>query len=206
MNVSLVHITQNAEQLIADIARVSTGKKGAQYKGLFTYMIEHGHWSPFEMASMCIEIETSRAIGRQILRHRSFSFQEFSQRYAEATSFEKILPRREHDKNRQSSIDDLNNDAKTWWDIAQTRNEFETSKLYEMALKLGISKETARFLLPETSSTRMYMHGTIRSWIHYLRLRIQEDVQLEHRDIADAIKEIFIGELPKIGEIVFEKE
>lgn len=206
MKVGLVHITNNAEQLMADIARVSTNKKGSHFKGLFKYMIENGHWSPFEMTSMCIEIETSRAIGRQILRHRSFSFQEFSQRYSEATSYEKINARREHGENRQSSVDDLPQEVKDWWEIAQNRNELETSKLYNTALKQGISKETARFLLPETAMTRMYMHGTIRSWMHYLQLRIKDDVQLEHRDIANAIKGIFIQYLPTLGGIVFGEE
>jgi thymidylate synthase (FAD) len=151
---------------------------------------------------MCVEIYTSRAIGRQILRHRSFSFQEFSQRYAEPDSFEDIYARREHDENRQSSVDDLPSEVKSWWLVAQIQNEFQASKLYRESLKKGISRETARFLLPESSITHMYMHGNIRSWIHYLQLRTQDDVQLEHREVAIAITDIFKEQLPTLGEVL----
>jgi thymidylate synthase (FAD) len=187
---------------MADIARVSTGKKDAPFKDLFKYLIDHKHWSPFEMASMCVEIYTSRAVGRQILRHRSFSFQEFSQRYAEAYNFEEIYARRESDENRQSSIDDLSDEIKNWWAKTQIQNEYAASVRYKEALKKGISRETARFLLPESARTRIYMHGTIRSWIHYLLLRTQDDVQLEHREVAQGIEDIFKEQLPVLGEIL----
>lgn len=203
MKVKLVHITNNAEQLIGDIARVSTGKSGEKFKGLFKYLLAHDHISPFEMCSMCIQIECSRAIGRQILRHRSFSFQEFSQRYAEVIEFEDVHPRREHEKNRQSSVDDLPSNMVSWFQDIKEEVERVSMMHYKALIQDGISRESARFLLPESAMTKMYMHGTIRSFIHYVDLRIKEDTQEEHREIAREIQDIMYKELPTISETMW---
>lgn len=200
MKTKLIHITPNAEALIAYCARVSSpdqDKSGADK--LLAYCIKHGHWSVFEMASMCIEIKTSRAISAQILRHRSFHFQEFSQRYAEVTEFEMYQARRQDTKNRQNSIDDLDEATQVWFIEAQKSIHDKAYAKYEAAIGLGIAKEQARFLLPMSSSTKIYMHGTIRDWIHYLNLRTGNGTQLEHKQIADEIKQIFIKELPIIS-------
>jgi len=200
MKVSLISITPDAEQTIMYCARVSNPKNQASTNtGLLTYCINNHHWSIFEMANMVVEIETSRAISAQILRHRSFSFQEFSQRYAPVDSFERYPARRQDEKNRQNSIDDMDERQKKWFDEAQGEMESFARLRYSKALQLGIAKEQARFLLPMTATTRLYMNGTIRSWIHYLDLRCGNGTQKEHKDIADAIKELFIKELPVIA-------
>ena len=149
---------------------------------------------------MTVEIETSRAISAQILRHRSFTFQEFSQRYAEVIEFENYNARRQDTKNRQNSIDDLTEFELQWFNIAQGRIQQEAMDLYKMALSKGIAKEQARFLLPMSAKTKIYMTGNIRSWIHYLELRTDPGTQKEHRDIAEKIKDIFINEFPIISE------
>ena len=149
---------------------------------------------------MTIEIETSRAISAQILRHRSFCYQEFSQRYASVQSFEHYQARRQDVKNRQNSLDDLSEKDKDWFENAQYQIQKKSQKLYDQALKKGIAKECARFLLPMGVSTRLYMTGSIRSWVHYLNVRCEKGTQLEHRLIADEIKEIFIKELPIVSE------
>lgn len=212
-NVSLVWITPESEKLIAYCARVSNpaNQDNPSYERLIRYLIEHKHWSPFEMASMCVEIETSRAISAQILRHRSFSFQEFSQRYAAVQSVEPIEIRRQSEKNRQSSTDVFNpviipSSFDGYSDI--TANEIIEEYLsdgqhwYNKLVEAGVSKETARMILPMASSTRLYMSGTLRSWIHYLQLRTQEDTQKEHRDIALQIKDILVSQIPTIASAV----
>ena len=200
MKVELVHITPDCEKLIAKIARVSSNNQdNPEYSKLMAYLIKHQHWSPYEMANMCLEIETSRAIAAQILRHRSFSFQEFSQRYAEAQEFEGYPARRQDLKNRQNSIDDLSEDTKEWFWAAQEKINSQSLDFYKAALEMGIAKEQARFLLPLSTQTRLYMNGSIRSWIHYITLRTSPDTQLEHRSIAEQCKLIFINQLPEVS-------
>ncbi len=197
--VSLKWITPNAEKEILYIARVSSPNQDSEQTGLIRYLIAHRHWSPFEMANFCLEIETSRAISAQILRHRSFSFQEFSQRYAEVISIESYNPRRQDTKNRQSSWDDLSHEDKLWWLQTESDIYVRSHNAYQEALKRGISKESARFLLPMATKTKLYMNGTIRSWIHYFQERISPDAQLEHREIALQGQSIFKKELPIIS-------
>ncbi len=151
------------------------------------------------MANMVVEIETSRAISAQILRHRSFSFQEFSQRYAEVAGFEEYKARRQDEHNRQNSIDDMSDEDVDWFAVAQNTMGDKAMLLYNEALARGIAKEQARFLLPMSATTRLYMNGTIRSWLTYLELRCGNGTQLEHRNVANAVKEIFIKELPIIA-------
>lgn len=199
-NVRLVHVTPNAEKEIVYCARVSSPKQdNPEYEKLLSYLIKNKHWSPFEMASMCVEITTSRAIAQQILRHRSFSFQEFSQRYAEAQHFEMYEARRQDLKNRQNSIDDMSEEDKKWFFDAQQDVVLLANEKYDEALNKGIAKEQARFLLPLLTETKLYMHGNIRSFIHYIDVRTDPSTQLEHREIAVSIKEILKKELPAIS-------
>ena len=149
---------------------------------------------------MTVEIETSRAISAQILRHRSFTFQEFSQRYAETTGFETYEARRQDSKNRQNSINDMTDFELQWFNFAQSKVQLFCEDQYQMALAKGIAKEQARFLLPMSTKTKLYMSGNIRSWIHYIELRTEEGTQKEHRDIAENIKKIFINQFPIISE------
>lgn len=205
MNVKLVSLTQphdgdmNCEDLIAYCARVSNPSNQnntATAPKLLKYLIKHKHWSPFEMASMTLEIKTSRAIAAQILRHRSFSFQEFSQRYSVAQELEEIEFRKQAEKNRQSSTDEFTDG----FFLSKVREHLGKSvSLYNEAISLGVAKESARLLLPLTTETTMYMSGTIRSWVHYIDLRCQQDTQKEHREIAEACKKIFIENFPNIS-------
>lgn len=200
MKVKLISITPDAEKIVMYCARVSNpSNQDSQNTKLLDYCIKHGHWSIFEMANMVIEIETSRAIAQQILRHRSFSFQEFSQRYAEAQGFELYEARRQDQKNRQNSINDLSEEIKDWFIDQQEYINEQAMTCYKAALELGIAKEQARFLLPLSTTTKLYMNGTIRSWIHYLDLRCDNGTQLEHKEIADAIKNIFCKQFPIIS-------
>ncbi len=200
MNVKLIHVTPDSEKLIAYCARVSSANQdNPNIDKLIKYLIDQKHWSPFEMASMCVEIVTSRAIAQQILRHRSFHFQEFSQRYAEVTNFELYDPRRQDTKDRQNSIDDLPAKDEDWFANALIGVNTTAKVLYEEALRRGIAKECARFLLPLTTQTKLYMHGTVRDWIHYLNLRTGNGTQLEHKEIALAIKDIFDKEFPTVS-------
>lgn len=188
----LIWYTPEAEKHIAFCARVSSSnQENPEYSRLLRYLIENKHWSPFEMASACFEIVTSRAIAQQILRHRSFHFQEFSQRYAEATEFEFYGARRQAETNRQSSVDDCDEATQAWFANAQHVHNANALDLYDEALDRGIAKEQARFLLPLSTRTKLYMAGTVRDWIHYLSLRTDEHTQLEHREIAEEIKETF---------------
>jgi thymidylate synthase (FAD) len=197
MNVRLISVTPDAEKTIMYCARVSNpANQDSQNTKLLDYCIKHGHWSVFEMANMVVEIETSRAIAQQILRHRSFSFQEFSQRYAEAQGFETYNARSQDLKNRQNSVDNMSNEDKEWFLEAQNQVQENCERLYNLALRKNIAKEQARFLLPLSTTTKLYMNGTIRSWLHFLDLRCGNGTQLEHKQIADKIKEIFIEQFP----------
>ena len=185
------------EGLIAYCARVSSPhQETGDYEKLLAYCIKHKHWSIFEMVDMCVEIVTSRAISPQILRHKSFQFQEFSQRYAEAQEIERYKPRRQDSKNRQNSLDDLDEATIQWFEEAQQDIARSALKQYNSALEKGIAKEYARVLLPLGTQTKLYMKGSVRSWIHYLEVRTDRSTQQEHREIAIEIKKIFISQFP----------
>lgn len=197
----------SAEELIVYCARVSSPKNQENIETapkLLRYCVKHGHWSIFEMVNMCIEINTSRAISAQILRHRSFSFQEFSQRYAAVNSTETYDARRQDLKNRQNSIDDFDDEIKNWFTSAQEEVANLCMERYEQALEKGIAKETARFLLPMSSSTKLYMNGTLRSWITYIMVRAEKGTQQEHRDIALAALEILKEHFPNVYDALKE--
>lgn len=200
METKLIHITSDCEKLIAYCARVSSpNPENPNIEGLLSYCIKNSHWSVFEMGSMCVEIVTSRAIAQQILRHRSFHFQEFSQRYAKATSFETYEARRQDLKNRQNSIDDMNENDLEWFYNAQEEIQYISNGLYEEALERGIAKEQARFLLPLSTTTKLYMHGTMRDWITYCMIRMDKSTQKEHREIAVEIWKIIKEQVPIIS-------
>jgi thymidylate synthase (FAD) len=205
MNVKFVSVTPDAEKTMGYIARVSNpaNQDNEKYAGLLRYCIKHNHWSVFEQSSMSLEIETTRAIAAQILRHRSFTFQEFSQRYAESTDLGKIqLPelRRQDDKNRQNSIDDLDNEL-----VEKLNRHMETlftasTNLYIQMLEAGVAKECARMVLPLATPTRIYMTGSCRSWIHYINLRSAHGTQKEHMQIAEGCRNIFVEQFPAVSE------
>jgi thymidylate synthase (FAD) len=200
----LVWITPNAEALIGKIARVSNpnNEENPEVDKLIRYLIKHKHWSPFEMASMCVQIDTTRAISPQILRHRSFTFQEFSQRYAIPTdSFATVLPelRRQDYDNRQNSIDDLEEETQEYYQQRIDDHFRESVRLYESLLHSGVAKECARSVLPINTVTKLYMSGTIRSWLHYVALRGDNGTQKEHMSIARSVGEILDTELPQIS-------
>jgi thymidylate synthase (FAD) len=205
-NVKLVSITPDAEKSMAYCARVSnpTGQNNDNYAKLLKYCIDHHHWSIFEMAFMTLEINTTRGIAAQILRHRSFTFQEFSQRYADTTLLADNIPlfelRRQDNKNRQNSIDDITDDVKVKWN-SEIRQHFAKAKgIYDAMIADGIAKECARFVLPLATPTRLYMSGSIRSWIHYINLRSAHGTQKEHMDIANEAKLVFKEQFPIISE------
>jgi thymidylate synthase (FAD) len=205
MTVKLVSVTPDAEQLMAYIARVSnpSNQDNEKYSGLLKYCIKHNHWSVFEQSTMTLEIETTRAIAAQILRHRSFTFQEFSQRYAASTALGEIdLPelRKQDLKNRQNSTDDLDPEMVEKFN-RQMITLFSSSKaLYESMLKQGVAKECARMVLPLCTPTRIYMTGSCRSWIHYINLRSAHGTQKEHMVIAEACRKVFIEQFPAVSE------
>jgi len=203
----LVHITPDAERLVAYMARVSNPanqNNDQTAPKLIQYLIRNKHWSPLEMVSMCVEIHTTRSIAAQILRHRSFSFQEFSQRYAEVLDSPAVPElRRQDTKNRQNSIDDLDPAV-----VKRLNRRIEflyeaASSLYNDLLEEGVAKECARDVLPLATPTRLYMHGTLRSWIHYCQLRCANGTQKEHQDIANAVKDILAEQVPSIYEAAF---
>ena len=205
MTVKLVTVTPDAEQLMAYIARVSnpSNQDNEKYAGLLKYCIKHNHWSVFEQSSMTLEIETTRAIAAQILRHRSFTFQEFSQRYAASTALGEIdLPelRKQDLKNRQNSTDDL--DPKTVEKFErQMITLFSSAKsLYTQMLDAGVAKECARMVLPLCTPTRIYMTGSCRSWIHYINLRSAHGTQKEHMVIAEGCRKVFTEQFPAVSE------
>ena len=203
--IKLVSVTPEAEKLMAYVARVSNPKNqdNDKFAGLLKYCIKHGHWSVFEQAYMTIEINTTRGIAAQILRHRSFTYQEFSQRYADSNLLGEIeLPelRRQDDKNRQNSIDDLEPEMVDKFN-RQMNTLFSSSfALYNQMLKAGVAKECARFVLPLATPTRIYMTGSCRSWIHYINLRSAHGTQKEHMDIANGCKNIFTKQFPSVSE------
>ena len=206
MKVTKVSVTPDAEKLIGYIARVSNPKnqENPEVAGLLRYCIKHGHWSIFEQASMTVEIETTRGIAAQILRHRSFTFQEFSQRYADTNLLAEEIPmfdlRHQDTKNRQNSLDDVPYNKKKDLEYKIAEHFVEAMDLYNELLGNGIAKECARFVLPLATPTRLYMTGTVRSWIHYIQLRGGHGTQKEHMDIAHAIEDIFIKEFPITSE------
>lgn len=205
--VSLVHITPKAEELISYMARVSNPSNQSNTETsakLIGYLIKHNHWSPFEMVNMCVEIDTTRSIAAQILRHRSFSFQEFSQRYAEV-QLRPELPemRRQDTKNRQNSIDDLSLEVLSQTDTLVSEALVTAYKAYDRLLELGVAKECAREVLPLCTPTRLYMNGTVRSWLHYCDLRCSNGTQLEHQRIATQIRTVLCRELPNVTEAMW---
>lgn len=210
MNVKLVSLTKSniaekelsAEELIVYTARVSNPSNQLNSETsdkLIAYMVRNKHWSPFEMADMTVEIVTSRGIAQQILRHRSFSFQEFSQRYAEVTDMEPVQLRYKADTNRQSSSDALVGSDAAYFEGRVQDLVNLSEEVYSEMLTAGIAKECARFVLPLTTQTKIYMKGSVRSWIHYLQIRCDEHTQLEHRQIAFGILEIFKTNFPNLA-------
>ena len=206
MTVKLISVTPDAEKTMAFIARVSNpaNQENENYSKLLAYCIKHNHWSVFEQSSMTLEIETNRGIAAQILRHRSFTFQEFSQRYADTNLLSTDIPlpelRRQDTKNRQNSIDDMDEERvfvmnKMIQDLFRDAQE-----VYNYLLSQGVAKECARFVLPLATPTRIYMTGSCRSWIHYINLRSANGTQKEHMDIALACKEVFKQQFPSVAE------
>lgn len=205
-NVELVHVTPDAESLIAYMARVSNpnNQDNPESERLIKYLIKHRHWSPFEMVNMCVQIETTRSVAAQILRHRSFSFQEFSQRYAQVTEPSSIPQLRRQDlKNRQNSTDDLPINTIKEFNV-KINSLFDLSEaLYEEMLMAGVAKECARDILPLASRTKLYMNGTLRSWLHYTDLRCANGTQLEHKQIADQVKSLIEQQFPTVYAAMF---
>ena len=206
MSVKLVSVTPDAEKNMAYVARVSNpnNQENPNYAKLLGYCIKHNHWSVFEQSFMTLEIETTRGLAAQILRHRSFTYQEFSQRYADSSLLAETIPvpelRRQDTKNRQNSIDDLDPEF-----VELTNKQIETyfaqgMSLYQHLLDNGVAKECARFVLPLATPTRLYMSGSCRSWIHYIQLRSANGTQKEHMEIAEACKEIFAQQFPTVAE------
>ena len=206
MNVKLVTVTPKAEETMGYVARVSNPKNQDNPKvaGLLSYCIKHGHWSVFEQAHLTVEIETTRGLAAQILRHRSFTYQEFSQRYADSSMLSKVIPipelRRQDDKNRQNSIDDLDPFVVQDFDLKMQRHFVEGMKLYKDMLDAGVAKECARFVLPLATPTKLYMTGSVRSWIHYINLRSANGTQKEHMVIAENCRTIFNEQFPIVAE------
>jgi thymidylate synthase (FAD) len=205
MKVEKLWATPDAERMIARCARVSAEDPDkAEYEKLLSYMIRHGHWSPFDMSCLCVEVTTSRAIAHQFIRHTSqrfpeeFHYQEFSQRYAEVVDFEPVTPRRQDTKNRQNSIDDLSPEDKAFFAEGAANIERITFDFYQQCLKRTIAKETARMYLPESVQTKFNTVASCRSWIHYLKARLDPSTQAEHREVAEAIVPIFKQEFPTV--------
>ena len=206
MNVKLVSVTPDAEKTMAYVARVSNPKNqdNEKYAGLLRYCIQHGHWSVFEQAHMTVEIETTRGLAAQILRHRSFTYQEFSQRYADSSLLGDNIPlpelRRQDTKNRQNSIDDIDPLMQQNFEI-KMQNHFDAAmKLYKEMLDSGIAKECARFVLPLATPTRLYMTGSVRSWVHYINLRSAHGTQKEHMKVAEEVRSVFKEQFPTVSE------
>ena len=206
MQVKLVSVTPDAEKHMGYVARVSnpSNQDNPKVAGLLSYCIKHQHWSVFEQAFMTLEIETTRGLAAQILRHRSFTYQEFSQRYADSSLLADELPmfdlRRQDTKNRQNSIDDVDPFLKQELEITIKRHFESAMDIYKHMLEMGIAKECARFVLPLATPTRLYMTGSVRSWIHYIELRSAHGTQKEHMDIANECKCLFAGQFPIVAE------
>ena len=207
MTVKLVTVTPDAEKTIGYVARVSNpnNQENPKVSGLLKYCIKHQHWSIFEQAFMTLELNTTRAIAAQVLRHRSFTFQEFSQRYADSSALvEGQIPlpelRRQETTNRQQSIDDLDPFVRQKYEIWMQHNFTETLKVYQEMLNDGVAKECARMILPMACPTRIYMSGSVRSWMHYIDLRTGHGTQKEHMELAEDCKKIFVEQFPVISE------
>ena len=205
MQVKFITATPDAEKTMGYVARVSNpaNQENPNVAGLLSYCIKHQHWSVFEQAFMTLEIETTRAIAAQILRHRSFTYQEFSQRYADSSMLAESIPmfdlRRQDTKNRQNSIDDIDDFTKQQFEILIQKYFAEGMDLYKQMLSSGIAKECARMVLPLATPTRIYMSGSVRSWIHYINLRSAHGTQKEHMDIAHACRDIFVEQFPFVA-------
>ena len=205
MKVQLITVTPDAEKNMAFVARVSnpSNQDNENFSGLLRYCIKHQHWSVFEQAHMTLEIETTRAIAAQILRHRSFTFQEFSQRYAQSNELGEIeLPelRRQDMKNRQNSIDDLDKEVVDKLNRQMITLFSSAQALYNQMVEKGVAKECARMVLPLCTPTRIYMTGSVRSWIHYIELRSAHGTQKEHMEIAESCKDVFKEQFPVVSE------
>ena len=204
MSVKLISVTPDAEQTMAYVARVSNpnNQENPNYAKLLAYCIKHNHWSVFEQAFMTLEIETNRGIAAQILRDRSFTFQEFSQRYADTNLITEHIPvpdlRRQDTKNRQNSTDDLGDYVKLKYQTEIAEHFIAANNLYKRLLDAGVAKECARFVLPLATPTRIYMSGSCRSWIHYINLRSANGTQKEHMDIALECKRVFSEQFPTV--------
>lgn len=203
--VKLIQATPNPEETMAYIARVSNpaNQDNPSFEGLLKYCIKHGHWSVFEQAFMTVEIETTRAIAAQILRHRSFTYQEFSQRYADSSLLADNIPmfdlRSQDSKNRQNSIDDVDEETRQKYESVVRKHFAEAMDIYKNMLDSGIAKECARMVLPLATPTRIYMTGSCRSWVHYITLRSANGTQKEHMEIAEGCKTIFCEQFPTVG-------
>ena len=206
MDVKFVSITPDAEKMMAYIARVSnpSNQQNENYSGLLKYCIKHNHWSVFEQSSMTLEIETTRGLAAQILRHRSFTFQEFSQRYADTKLLDTEIPvpdlRSQDTKNRQNSNDDIPQEKKEEYQALIARHFEDSMNLYNALLSEGVAKECARFVLPLATPTRLYMTGSCRSWIHYINLRSAHGTQREHMDVVAKARSIFVEQFPSVSE------
>jgi thymidylate synthase (FAD) len=206
MNVRLISVTPDAEKTMGYVARVSnpSNQENPKVAGLLKYCVNHQHWSVFEQAFMTLEIETTRGLAAQILRHRSFTYQEFSQRYADSSLLAEKIPlpelRRQDTKNRQNSIDDIDPFVRQEFQIKMQKHFEEGMKLYQEMLDADIAKECARFVLPLAVPTKLYMSGSCRSWIHYIQLRSANGTQKEHMDIANVCKGIFVEQFPTVAE------
>ena len=204
--IKLVSVTPDAEKLMAYVARVSNpnNQGNDKFAGLLKYCIEHGHWSVFEQSFMTVEINTTRGLAAQILRHRSFTFQEFSQRYADTNLLDSMIPvpdlRSQDSKNRQNSNDDIPPEKKEEYQALIARHFSEAMDLYNALLQEGVAKECARFVLPLATPTRIYMTGSCRSWIHYINLRSAHGTQKEHMDVAEGVRKIFSEQFPVVAE------
>jgi len=204
--VKLITVTPKAEETMGYVARVSNpnNQDNPNVSGLLKYCIKHGHWSVFEQAHMTVEIETTRGLAAQILRHRSFTYQEFSQRYADSSLLGDSIPlpelRRQDTKNRQNSIDDVDPLMQQDFEIKMQRHFVDGMNLYKEMLDAGIAKECARFVLPLATPTRLYMTGSVRSWVHYIDLRSAHGTQKEHMEIAEMCRDIFKKEFPICSE------
>ena len=205
-NIKLVSVTPDAEQHMAYVARVSNpqNQDNDQFAGLLKYCIKHGHWSVFEQAFMTVEINTTRGLAAQILRHRSFTYQEFSQRYADSSMLADQIPlpelRRQDEKNRQNSTDDMNPRTVNHYNRKMEQHFKQGMKLYQNMLKDGVAKECARFVLPLATPTRIYMTGSVRSWIHYVDLRSAHGTQKEHMAVAEGVRSIFSEQFPTVAQ------
>ena len=206
MSVKLISVTPDAEKMMAYVARVSNpnNQENPNYAKLLGYCIKHNHWSVFEQAFMTLELETTRGVAAQVLRHRSFTYQEFSQRYADSSMLADTIPlfdlHRQDTKNRQNSIDDIDQHMRQDFELKVQRHFNDAMKLYQEMLGAGIAKECARFVLPLATPTKIYMSGSCRSWIHYINLRTANGTQQEHMDLAEGCKKVFLEQFPTCAE------